>query len=152
MICSCLLSDRYRYFNNFTIGKIHIELLQLSKRLPDFVSIVTYSLFLDSSFFSCFTFFLVSLSKFCVRHSLPQSIQSASHSFQSSKLGPPAPSSHPPGSVAPRPFGSNGGDTHACRGGGEGTQFRRLDRNSDTHHLFCISSQTFCSTALSPNL
>jgi hypothetical protein len=58
---------------------------------------------------------------------------------------PPPP--NPQGNVAP-PFGSKGGDTLACGGGGGEAQFRRRDRYSGTlcvlHryglHYFCISS------------
>ncbi len=43
-------------------------------------------------------------------------MQSARLSVQSSELGPPNPS--PAISVVPLPFGSKGGDTLACGGGG----------------------------------
>ncbi len=40
---------------------------------------------------------------------------------------PPPP--HPQASVASSPFGSKGGDTLTCGGGGVGTQFRRRELN-----------------------
>ncbi len=58
----------------------------------------------------------------------PLSIQSARLSIKSSELGPPL--LHPQESVAPR-FGSTGGNTLACEGGGRGIADPKSDDETD---------------------
>ncbi len=145
MNCSCLLSDGYFYFNNLTITIIHMELLQLSKRQPDYVSIGTYFLFLDSYFFSCFTLIFVYLDKF-----LPPSLSLTEYTecqafFPVVQIGSPRPLT--PGSVAPRPFRSKRRHTR-LRGRGWGDPVQTTGYSSDTHHLFCLSSQSILASAL----
>ncbi len=65
---------------------------------------------------------------------LPQSIQSARLSLQSSRIGSPPPP-HPQESVAPSPpLVPRGGTTLACGRRGGGSQFGRRDRHSGTQY------------------
>jgi hypothetical protein len=83
--------------------------------------------------------------RFALQRQGHQSIQSARLSFQSSELGPPAPTRK--GMLLPPPFGSKGGDTLACgMGVGRGSN---SDEGTDTVVLLLKSMDKvyICSLA-----
>jgi hypothetical protein len=74
--------------------------------------------------------FFFSASDFFKFYLVPHSTLYRLPGFLSSRPNRITPPPHPQGSVAPPPFGSKGGDTFACGGGGGWTQFRRRDKHS----------------------